>query len=124
MSAALMEVRDLGVEFKARGSTARAVAGVSLEWRRGEILGIVGESGCGKSTLARAMLGLQECSGPALLLDGQEVSGKKGVSELRRRIQMIFQDPYQTLNPRQRVRTIVAEPLLVQGVRRRSTPSG
>ena len=65
----VMEIRDLGVEFKARGRTARAVDGVSLEWRKGEILGIVAESGCGKSTLTRAMLGLQESTGPGLLLD-------------------------------------------------------
>src|SRR4051794_40217833 len=56
----LMEVRDLAVHFRARGGVARAVDGVSLEWRPGEILGVVGESGCGKSTLARAMLGLIE----------------------------------------------------------------
>jgi len=118
----LMQVRDLGVEFKARGRTARAVDGVSLEWRKGEILGVVGESGCGKSTLARAMLGLQECSGPGLLLDGEPVDGKRAFGELRRRVQMIFQDPYQTLNPRQRVRTIVAEPLLVQGVPKAERP--
>ena len=111
-----MEIRDLGVDFKARGRTARAVDGVSLDWRKGEILGIVGESGCGKSTLARAMLGLQERTGPDLVLDGEAVEGKGGLNALRRRVQMIFQDPYQTLNPRQRVRTIVAEPLLVQGV--------
>jgi len=116
VSDALMEIRDLGVEFKARGKTARAVDGVSLQWRKGEILGIVGESGCGKSTLARAMLGLQESSGAGLVLDGEPVDGKGDLNALRRRVQMIFQDPYQTLNPRQRVRTIVAEPLLVQGV--------
>ena len=120
--AALMEVRDLGVEFSARGRTARAVAGVSLQWRKGEILGVVGESGCGKSTLARAMLGLQEFTGPGLVLDGKPGSGKGDLGELRRRVQMIFQDPYQTLNPRQRVRTIVGEPLLVQGVPKEERP--
>ena len=97
---------------------ARAVDGVSLEWRRGETLGVVGESGCGKSTLARAMLGLQPLSAGQVDLDGAPVAGKTGFGALRRRIQMIFQDPYQTLNPRQRVRTIVAEPLLVQGMAR------
>ena len=116
MSAPLLEVSDLEVQFRARRKIARAVDGVSLSWRRGEILGVVGESGCGKSTLARAMLGLQETAAGSLALDGEPVDGKARLPELRRKVQMIFQDPYQTLNPRQRVRTIVTEPLLVQGV--------
>ena len=116
MNEALLEVSDISVEFSARGSVARALDGVSLEWRRGEILGVVGESGCGKSTLARTMLGLQPMRSGRVALDGRVVNGKGSMRELRRRVQMIFQDPYQTLNPRQRVRTIVAEPLLVQGV--------
>ena len=93
---------------------------ISLEWRGGEVLGIVGESGCGKSTLARAMLGLQETSRGEVRLEGKPVVGRSALRELRRRVQMIFQDPYQTLNPRQRVETIVAEPLIVQGVSRDS----
>jgi oligopeptide/dipeptide ABC transporter ATP-binding protein len=115
---ALMEVRDLHVRFKTRGGDARALDGVSLEWQRGEILGVVGESGCGKSTLARTMLGLQEAAAGEVALDGAAVDGKASMRKLRRRVQMIFQDPYQTLNPRQRVGTIVAEPLVVQGVDR------
>jgi oligopeptide/dipeptide ABC transporter ATP-binding protein len=118
MSDALMEVRDLAVRFKARGGEARALDGVSLEWQRGEILGVVGESGCGKSTLARTMLGLQVSAAGAVALDGQAVDGKASLRALRRRVQMIFQDPYQTLNPRQRVGAIVTEPLIVQGVPR------
>jgi oligopeptide/dipeptide ABC transporter ATP-binding protein len=114
----LMEVRDLEIEFRGHGAVARAVDGISLEWNRGEILGVVGESGCGKSTLARAMLGLLEPAAGSVALDGQAVNGKGSMRELRRRVQMIFQDPYQTLNPRQRVSAIVAEPLLVQGVAR------
>jgi oligopeptide/dipeptide ABC transporter ATP-binding protein len=116
MSETLMEVRDLAVHFRSQRTVARAVDGVSLEWRKGEILGVVGESGCGKSTLARAMLSLVEPAGGAMTLDGQEVNGKGSLDELRKRLQMIFQDPYQTLNPRQRVRTIVAEPLRVRGI--------
>ena len=72
--------------------------------------------GCGKSTLARAVLALVEPAAGEVTLNGDPVSGKASLGELRRRVQMIFQDPYQTLNPRQRVRTIVAEPLRVQGV--------
>jgi oligopeptide/dipeptide ABC transporter ATP-binding protein len=116
MSSALMEVRDLNVHFRAHRTVARAVDGVSLEWRRGEILGVVGESGCGKSTLARALLGLVAPTSGAVASNGAGVEGKAALRELRRHVQMIFQDPYQTLNPRQRVSTIVAEPLRVQGV--------
>jgi oligopeptide/dipeptide ABC transporter ATP-binding protein len=116
MSDALMEIRDLEICFRTRGGKAHAVDGVSFEWRPGEVLGVVGESGCGKSTLARAMLGLVEPEAGELALDGAVVGGKAALRELRRRVQMIFQDPYQTLNPRQRVRAIVTEPLIVQGI--------
>jgi oligopeptide/dipeptide ABC transporter ATP-binding protein len=117
VSAPLLDVRDLEVHFPGPQRTvARAVDGISLDWRRGEILGVVGESGCGKSTLARALLGLVPRTAGALERDGAAVDGKPALRELRRHVQMIFQDPYQTLNPRQRVRTIVAEPLRVQGV--------
>jgi oligopeptide/dipeptide ABC transporter ATP-binding protein len=116
MSTSLMEARDLNVHFSQRRTVARAVDGVSLEWRRGEILGVVGESGCGKSTLARALLGLIPPSAGAVSTNGTAVQGKDALRKLRRSVQMIFQDPYQTLNPRQRVATIVTEPLRVQGV--------
>ncbi len=112
----LIELRGLSVHYRARRTVARAVDGVSLDWRSGEILGIVGESGCGKSTLARAIMGLQVPAAGDVLLGGEPITGRGGLGTLRRRVQMIFQDPYQTLNPRQRVRTIVAEPLVVQGV--------
>jgi len=114
----LMETRDVAVQFRVRRGTTRAIDGVSLEWRPGEILGVVGESGCGKSTLARALLGLQETAGGDVVLHGAKVAGKRDFRELRRRVQMIFQDPYQTLNPRQRVRAIVTEPQIVQDVAR------
>jgi oligopeptide/dipeptide ABC transporter ATP-binding protein len=112
----LIEARDLEVEFRTRRSVAKGIDGVSLDWRRGEILGVVGESGCGKSTLARTLLGLQPTIGGSVALSGVAVDGKQSKAELRRRVQMIFQDPYQTLNPRQRVSAIVTEPLIVQGV--------
>ena len=91
------------MHFRAHRAVARAVDGISLEWRRGEILGVVGESGCGKSTLARALLGLVPPTAGAVSSDGAAVDGKAALRELRRHVQMIFQDPYQTLNPRQRV---------------------
>ncbi len=108
----LFSVRDLHVHY----GTARAVDGVSFEWQPGEVLGVVGESGCGKSTLARAMLGLVPQSGGSIEVEGAAVRGRAELRKLRRRVQMVFQDPYQTLNPRMRVRTIVSEPLVVQGV--------
>lgn len=111
-----MDVKDLAVTFRSRRKTSRALDGVSLDWKRGEVLGVVGESGCGKSTLARAMLGLQEVSGGEVLLAGNPAGGRSEMRDLRRRVQMIFQDPYQTLNPRQKVGAIVAEPLIVQAV--------
>jgi peptide/nickel transport system ATP-binding protein len=116
VTAPLMEIRDLAVHFRDRARSARAVDGVSLTWERGEILGLVGESGCGKSTLARALLGLVEPTAGSIAFDGAPASGRAGLRALRRRVQMIFQDPYQTLNPRMRVRAIVAEPLVVAGV--------
>ena len=115
-AASQMEVHDLTVEFTSRRQTARALDGVSLEWCPGEILGVVGESGCGKSTLARTMLGLQESTAGEITLEGQVVADKGEQRALRKRVQMIFQDPYQTLNPRQRVAAIVNEPLRVQGI--------
>ena len=112
----LMDVRDVEVHFTSRKRTARALDGVSLEWCPGEILGVVGESGCGKSTLARAMLGLQPTAEGELSISGGIISSKSERKAMRKRVQMIFQDPYQTLNPRQRVSAIVTEPLKVQGV--------
>ena len=115
----LMEVDDLSIHFRQNRATLKALDGVSLEWKSGEILGIVGESGCGKSTLARTMLGLEEPAAGSVLLEGNAVADRATRSTLRRKVQMIFQDPYQTLNPRQRVSEIVAEPLKVQGVDRK-----
>lgn len=116
--ASLMEVKDLSVTFRQNRRQLKALDGVSLDWKPGEILGLVGESGCGKSTLARTMLHLEEPSAGQVLLEGRAVSDREGRGNLRRKIQMIFQDPYQTLNPRQPVSEIVAEPLKVQRVDR------
>ena len=116
--ATFMEARELEVHFRSGRKVARGVDNVTLEWNRGEILGVVGESGSGKSTLARALLGLVKLEGGSVALDGSDVSGRAELRALRRRVQMIFQDPYQTLNPRQRVGAIVAEPLVVLDVPR------
>jgi len=96
-----------------------AVDGVSFEVRKGETLALVGESGCGKSTLARLIVGLHAPSRGRIEFDGVEISdpaARTQSDQLRRRMQMIFQDPYASLNPRWRVRDIVAEPIRVLGL--------
>jgi len=93
----------------------RAVDGVSFSIRKGETLGLVGESGCGKSTIARMIVGLHPPTRGRIVFDGADL-GDPSSSRLRRRMQMIFQDPYASLNPRWRVSAIVAEPIVALGL--------
>jgi peptide/nickel transport system ATP-binding protein len=93
----------------------RAVDDVSFAIRKGETLALVGESGCGKSTVARMIVGLYPPSRGRIVFDGADLADP-AAAPLRRRMQMIFQDPYASLNPRWRVRAIVAEPIVVQGL--------
>ncbi len=118
----LFEVSDLKVHFPIRGTKAvvKALDGVDLEWNRGEVLGIVGESGCGKSTLGRALMGLQPPTEGSILFEGEPL-GKGGLRKLRRRVQMVFQDPYQSLNPRMNVATLVQEGLQIHKVGKRGS---
>src|SRR5690606_13376562 len=118
---ALLRVEDLQVDFKTRGGTVHAVSGVSFDVLPGETLGIVGESGCGKSTLGRAVLRLSPHAGGRIVFDGAEIHGIKGrkLRELRRRMQMVFQDPVGSLNPRRHVRELVTEGLADEGPPRR-----
>lgn len=118
---ALLVVRQLRVDFNLpapwpwqQPELLRAVNGVQLDLRAGETLGIVGESGCGKSTLARTLVGLQAPTEGAIILDGKDVSqlGEEGWRLLRRDVQMIFQDPLASLNPRMTVGECIAEPLV------------
>ena len=120
----LVQVRDLVKEFvlprtswRTEAATVHAVSGVSFDISAGEALALVGESGCGKSTTARCVLRLIEPSSGSIRFDGVELtelsSGR--LRDARRRFQMVFQDPYTSLNPRMTVGEIVAEPLLVHG---------
>jgi peptide/nickel transport system ATP-binding protein len=106
----------VGSRFSARGlMTVHSVDSVSLAIIKGETLGLVGESGCGKSTLGRCMVKLYESSSGTLRLNGVDITGKstREMRPLRRELQMVFQDPYASLNPRRRVRDLIAEPLRV-----------
>ena len=108
-----LEVRDLTVEFAQRGGAAlRAVDGLSMTLREGQTVALVGESGSGKSTVVRALSWLLRPAAGQILIDDERV-GRRGsaLRAYRRRVQPIFQDPYASLNPRWRVRDIVAEPL-------------
>jgi oligopeptide/dipeptide ABC transporter ATP-binding protein len=97
---------------------SRAVDGVTLSIRRGETLGIVGESGCGKTTLARTVMRLTEPSAGSVVFDGEEISKLRGkrLKHVRRKMQMVFQDPYASLDPRQSIRSALIEPMRLHHV--------
>jgi peptide/nickel transport system ATP-binding protein/oligopeptide transport system ATP-binding protein len=123
MTEPLLSVRGLSKSYAAPGGAVRALDRVSFELARGETLGVVGESGCGKSTLGRSLLRLIEPSGGAVLHRGVDIA-RLSPAELQRRrrhLQIIFQDPFGSLNPRHRVRAILAEPLEIHGVGNRAT---
>lgn len=123
--AVMLKVESLKMHFPIRRGLLqrtvghiRAVDGISFELRRGETLGLVGESGCGKSTLGRTILRLYTPTDGNICFEGRDLARLKGeeLRTLRRRMQMIFQDPYSSLTPRLTVEEIVAEPLLVHGL--------
>jgi peptide/nickel transport system ATP-binding protein len=120
MNAPLLQVNDLKKHFPVRGhllkrnaSRVYAVDGVSFEIARGETLSLVGESGCGKSTVGRAILRLFDITAGQVVLDGQRIDdlSPDRLRQMRRRVQVVFQDPFSSLNPRLRVRDILAEPI-------------
>jgi oligopeptide/dipeptide ABC transporter ATP-binding protein len=115
--AALIEIADLSVTFHAHGGVLRAVDSVSLRLLAGETLGLVGESGCGKTTVAKCIVGLQQPDAGRISLDGVELSRRRTRSE-HRAVQMVFQDPYSSLNPRLSVRRALIELLAVHGLAR------
>ena len=114
----LLSVANLTVEYLVGGRSLFAVSDVSLGVAKGETLGLVGESGCGKSTLGRAVLQLRRPTGGKVTFDGVELTELDGeaMRRMRRRLQLIFQDPIASLNPRRCIGDIVAEPLIIAGI--------
>lgn len=121
----VLEVDELVQQFSVPGGVVHAVDGVSFKLRRGETLGLVGESGCGKSTLARTLVRLQRPKSGSIRLLGQELTSmpRRQLRRMLARMQMIFQDPISSLNPRRRTRDIVAEGLRIHGAERTRIPS-
>ncbi|MDP3155532.1 MAG: ABC transporter ATP-binding protein [Archangium sp.] len=108
---ALLEAKDVQVSYRVSGRRIDAVRGVSLNVGRGDRVGLIGESGSGKSSLARALLGLERLAGGSVTFDGQPMHGAKPA--LRRRFQPVFQDVGAALNPRMRLREVLAEPFVI-----------
>lgn len=125
ISAAMLEVENLSKHFPVRGGLLRrvtahvnAVDGVSFVINRGETLGLVGESGCGKSTVGKTVLKLHEPSGGVIRLDGADITrySPRQMRPVRRKLQIVFQDPYSSLNPRMKAGDIVGEPIAIHGL--------
>lgn len=118
MSDILIKTEGLKKHFKVPNGWLHAVDGVDLEIKRGKTLGVVGESGCGKSTLGRAILRLHEPTDGKVYFEGEDILQYKGakLEKLRPNMQIIFQDPYSSLNPRMTVQELIAEPLIVNKV--------
>jgi oligopeptide transport system ATP-binding protein len=121
----LLEVKGLKMHFpitegllSRKVGDVKAVDGIDFVVQRGEILGLVGESGCGKTTTGRCVLRLEKPSDGQIIYDGVDITklGAKGLQPLRQRIQVIFQDPYSSLNPRMKIGDIIAEPMRVHGI--------
>jgi len=130
----ILQVRDLVKHFPVRSKglirrvvgDVHAVCGISFDLHRGETLGVVGESGCGKSTTGRAVLNLQPATSGEVLFEGRDITKMSGqeLRALRRDLQIVFQDPYASLNPRLTVNSIVSEPLRIHGLYDKSGKGG
>ena len=114
----LVKIDNVSKHFKVGGGILKAVNGVSLEIKKGETLGLVGESGCGKSTLGRVVMGIYEPTEGKIIFNGKEVkvSNAKNRLAYAKKAQMIFQDPYASLNPRMTVESIIAEGMEIHGM--------
>ena len=124
MADILLNVEGMKVYYPVKGDFGKgrefvkAVDGVSFEVRKGEVFGIVGESGCGKSTLGRGICKLETPTAGKIVLSGEDISsyGRKQMRSVRKKVQMVFQDPYASLNPRMSVFDIIAEPLIIHSL--------
>ena len=124
----LVQVRDLvkhfpltrGIVMQRRIGAVRAVDGVSFDVHRGETLGLVGETGCGKSTTAKLIMRLLDPTAGEVRFDGRDITRLRGarLKAVRREMQIVFQDPYSSLNPRKTVGSIIAEPFAIHGLKR------
>ncbi len=113
--APLLETQNLKKYFPTARGQLHAVDGISFSLEKGQTLGVVGESGCGKSTLGRVLLHLLESTSGKILFEGKDITkvDRKGLTELRKQMQMIFQDPFSSLNPRMTISQTIAEPLVI-----------
>ncbi|MBE0452018.1 MAG: ATP-binding cassette domain-containing protein, partial [Clostridia bacterium] len=125
MNEKILEVRDIKKYFPIKGgflqktvANVKAVDGVSFDVLRGETIGLVGESGCGKSTLGRTIVRLYEPTEGEIIFNGKDISGLRGndLKHLRQQMQLIFQDPYSSLNPRINVMNLVGEAMIAHGL--------
>ena len=115
----LLEIRNVRVEYNMQGQRFDAISDINLSIEKGETLGLVGESGCGKSTMGKAIIQLPKPTSGSVKFSGQELTkmSHAEMRSIRKRMQIIFQDPISSLNPRRRVKNIVAEPLVISGFR-------
>ncbi|MFZ5783250.1 MAG: ABC transporter ATP-binding protein [Pseudomonadota bacterium] len=113
----LLSLRDVHVRFNTAAGVVRAVSGISLDVAVGETLGLVGESGCGKSTLGKAIMRLVPVASGEIRVEGVDVAPleRQALNDMRRKVQMIFQDPYGSLNPRSTVGRSIAQPMVIAG---------
>ena len=118
MAEPILSARNIKKYFNVSGGTLKAVDGISFDIYKGETLGLVGESGCGKTTAGRTIIRLYEPTGGELFFEGQDIYkiSRHNMKPVRRNFQMIFQDPYASLNPRMTVEEIIAEPLEIHGI--------
>lgn len=118
MSRVLLETTDLKKYFKVKNGALHAVDGVSVRINEGETLGVVGESGCGKSTLGRTVLNLIPPTAGTVVFDDVDITAqqKKAMKQTRRKMQIIFQDPYSSLNPRMSIQELIAEPIIINKI--------